>query len=155
VPGVELSTATAEVYFRRAFTQMLDVADRLGDPKVNERPLGDDTNAVAALIVHCCAVSEFWLGHVALGRPSERDRDSEFSRTATLMELHELVDGTRAQAAVDIRRLEAGEGTDAGGRQFLPEGDTSDAGVVLHVIEELYQHLGHMEIAVDALHRDR
>jgi hypothetical protein len=71
------------------------------------------------------------------------------------MELHELVGGTRAQAAVDIRRLEAGEGTDAGGRQFLPEGDTSDAGVVLHVIEELYQHLGHMEIAVDALHRDR
>jgi hypothetical protein len=57
VPGVELSTATAEVYFRRAFTQMLDVADRLGEPKVNERPLGDDTNAVAALIVHCCAVS--------------------------------------------------------------------------------------------------
>ncbi len=42
-------------------------------------------------------------------------------------------------------------GTDEGGRVFLPESDTSDASVVIHVIEELYQHLGHMELAADAL----
>lgn len=136
---------------RHAFRQMLGVADRLGDDLVNERPLGPQTNAVAALIIHCCEVSEFWLGHVALGRPSDRDRESEFSRTATVEELHQLVCRTVATTVADLQRLESGEGQDDGGRQFLHGGDTSDASVVLHVLEELYQHLGHMELAADAL----
>ena len=148
---MELSSATAEVYLRHAFRQMLGIADRLGDGLVNARPLGPQTNAVAALIIHCCEVCEFWLGHVALGRPTRRDRDSEFSRTATLAELRELVAAAQAQTMADIRSLEAGQGCDAGGRQFLQDGDTSDAAVVLHVLEELYQHLGHMELAADAL----
>lgn len=130
---------------------MLVVADRLGEPLVNQRPHGPDTNAVAALIIHCCGVAEFWLGHVALGLSSSRDRDAEFSRTATLIELHQLVDEAVARSIAHIGRLEAGEGTDEGGRQFLPDSDTSDASVVVHVLEELYQHLGHIELAADAL----
>ena len=54
------------------------------------------------------------------------------------------------QAAEDLARLGAGEGIDQGGRQFLLDADMSDASVVLHVVEELYQHLGHMELAADA-----
>ena len=84
---------------RHAFGQMLDVADRLGDDRVNDRPLGADTNAVAALVIHCCAVTEFWIGHVALGRPTTRDRESEFSSTATVAELHSLVASTLAQVS--------------------------------------------------------
>jgi hypothetical protein len=146
---VELAPATAELYVRLAFSQMLQVADRLGDDKVNRRPLDDSTNAVAALIIHCCAVAEFWLGHVALGRPSERVRENEFSKTATVAELHQLVDSAVATTIASIQRLEAGEGVDEGGRQFLEGGDGSDAAVVIHVLEELYQHLGHMEITAD------
>lgn len=130
---------------------MLAVADRLGEPLINERPLGPRTNAVAALIIHSCGVTEFWLGHVALGQPSTRDRASEFSRTATLAQLHALVDDTATQAVAHLARLEAGDGRDDGGRQFLLGGDTADASVVLHVLEELYQHLGHIELAADAL----
>lgn len=135
---------------RLAFTQILQVADRVGDERVNVRPLGPQTNAVAPLIIHCCEVAEFWLGHVALGRPSVRDRKSEFSRTATLAELHERVDNAVLKTISDIRRLDAGEGRDEGGRQFLEAGDGSDAAVVIHVLEELFQHLGHMELAADA-----
>jgi aminoglycoside phosphotransferase (APT) family kinase protein len=152
---VELTAATAETYFRHAFEQMLSVADRVGEPGINERQLGDHTNAIAALVVHCCGVTEFWLGHLVLGRPSDRDRESEFSRTATLAELHELVDDTLARAIGDIRRIDAGGGRDTGGRLYLPGDDTSDTGVVLHVLEELYQHLGHMELAADALQHAR
>ena len=118
---------------------------------MNQRPLGDTTNAVAGLIIHCCEVSEFWLGHVALGRPSRRERESEFSRTADVATLRALVERSRNQTMADIASLDAGEGCDDGGRQFLEEGDTSDAAVVLHVLEELYQHLGHMNLTVDAL----
>lgn len=150
---MELRPATAETYLRHAFDQMLMVADRVGEPGINQRPIGEHTNAIAALIVHCCGVAEFWLGHVALGRPSSRDRAGEFSSTATLVELHDLVERGCATAIDDVNRLEAGEGTDEGGRQFLPGGDTSDAAVVFHVVEELFQHLGHMELAADALAR--
>lgn len=137
---------------RHAFGQMLDVADRLGDGRVNDRPLGADTNAVAALVIHCCAVTEFWIGHVALGRPTTRDRESEFSSTATGAELHTLVASTLAQVNEDLTAIDEGRTQpDRTGRQFLEGGDQSDGAIVLHVLEELYQHLGHVELAADAL----
>jgi uncharacterized damage-inducible protein DinB len=131
---------------------MLEVADRLGDKKVNDRPLGPETNAVGALVVHCCEVTEFWIGRVALGRPSHRDRESEFSRTATVAELHATIDATIVKVREDLARIDEGSThPDRTLRQFLEGGDESDGAVVLHVLEELYQHLGHMEIAADAL----
>jgi hypothetical protein len=150
---VQLAPETAEIYVRWAYTQMLDVADRLDDAKVNVRPHGPETNTVTALIVHCCGVSEFWLGHVGLGRPTTRDRDGEFTQTATVAELHARVETTLAQISHDLRSLEAGEASaeTEGGRELLQDGDRSDASLVLHVIEELYQHLGHMELTADAL----
>jgi uncharacterized damage-inducible protein DinB len=151
VREVELSSDTVATYVRHAFTQMLAVADRLGEEAVNRRPAGPGTNAVAALVVHCCELTEFWLGHVALGHESQRDRESEFSRHATLAELHAAVDEAVAGAEAALRRLDAGEGTTQPVRQFLLDGDTSDASVVLHVLEELYQHLGHIELTADVL----
>ncbi len=149
---MELERGTAELYMRHAFEQVLGVADRLGDDRVNERPLGPDTNAVAALVVHCCAVTEFWIGHVALGRPTSRDRESEFSTTATVSELHAIVAETLAQVAEDLAAIDEGRvQADRTGRQFLEGGDESDGAIVLHVLEEIYQHLGHMELAADAL----
>jgi uncharacterized damage-inducible protein DinB len=149
---MELQRRTAELYMRHAFGQMLDVADRLGDDRVNEQPLGTDTNAVAALVIHSCAVTEFWIGHVALGRPTDRDRESEFSSTATVAELRALVGGTLAQVSRDLAAIDEGRTqADRTGRQFLEGGDESDGAVVLHVLEELYQHLGHIELAADAL----
>ncbi len=149
---MNLEPATAELYTRHAFTQMLEVADRLGEPKVNDRPLGPRTNAVAALIIHCCEVTEFWLGHVGLGRPSHRDRESEFTRTATMAQLHAMVDATLVTARADLDRIFRGDTqADRTGFMFLIGGDESDGALVIHVLEELYQHLGHMEIAADAL----
>jgi uncharacterized damage-inducible protein DinB len=149
---MELERGTAELYMRHAFGQMLAVADRLGDNGVNNRPFGPNTNAVAALIVHCCAVTEFWIGHVALGRPTSRDRESEFSTEATVAELNAMVDATIDQAGEDLATMDEGRvQPDRTGRQFLEGGDESDGAIVLHVLEELYQHLGHMELAADAL----
>lgn len=149
---MELSPDTASRYVHMAFDQMLAVADRLGDAKVNLRPISPQTNAVAALIVHCCGVAEFWLGHVGMGRESERARDDEFLRTASIAELHELVATTTRQIEADLAAIDAGAASAyAAGRQFLHAEDESDSSLVLHVIEELFQHLGHCEIAADAL----
>jgi uncharacterized damage-inducible protein DinB len=150
---MKLERGTAERYLRHAFTQMLDVADRLGDEKVNQRPFGPQTNAVAALIIHCCGVIEFWLGHVGLGRESERERESEFDKTATVAELHALVETTLARLGEDLDHIagRTAPDTNRAGRVFLLDEDESDGSLVLHVIEELFQHLGHAELAADAL----
>ena len=149
---MELPTATASRYARHAFHQLLAVADRLGEIKANERPVGTATNSVAGLIVHCCGVAEFWLGHVGLGRPSQRNRDDEFATTATLEELHLIVGKAIRQIESDLDAIADGQSSEfAAGRQFLLDGDETNASLVVHVLEELYQHLGHAELAADVL----
>jgi hypothetical protein len=150
---MELRASTGAIYLRHAFSQMLAVAERVGESGINVQPAGRSTNAIAALVVHCCGVTEYWLGHVALGRPSTRDRDAEFTTTASLDELRDLVTRTVAQAEDDLGRLDAGRGTPETTRRAESfEGhDPSDAAVVLHVLEELYQHLGHIELTADVL----
>ncbi|MFA9564506.1 MAG: DUF664 domain-containing protein [Acidimicrobiales bacterium] len=149
---MNLEIDTIETYLRHALGQMVQVADRLGDDLLNERPVGDETNAVGALIVHSCEVTSFWLGHVAGGLPTERDRDREFSRRTTVGEVRAMVERTLAGTRADLERMADGDPeADPVLRQFLPGGDESDDSLVLHVIEELFQHLGHMEITADVL----
>jgi uncharacterized damage-inducible protein DinB len=150
---MDLARSTVETYVRLAGRQMIDVAARLGDDRVNLRPPGPNTNSVAALITHCCGVSEFWLGCVGLGRGTTRDRDAEFVAVATVVELRNMVEAMLDQIAADIRSLDGGD-ANLVHRELastLEDGDSSDAALVLHVLEELFQHLGQMELTADAL----
>jgi uncharacterized damage-inducible protein DinB len=146
-----LGADTARIFVDQAFDGLLRVADRLGDDLVNVRAVGPDTTSVAALVVHCCGVAEYWLGHVALGDPSERDRDAEFATVASVAALHERVASARAVVAGCLDRLEGDGGPDPTGHPPVWGGDTSDAAIVLHVVEELFQHLGHAELSADVL----
>jgi len=150
---MELTPGTAATYVRLAFDQMATAVDQLGDARVNERPFGPETNSVAALIVHCCGVSEFWLGCVGLGRETTRVRAEEFTATASVTELHEMMRVTQRQTIADIRSLDAGEASPKhhAVRETLEDSDVSDAALVIHLFEELYQHLGHVQLTVDAL----
>jgi DinB superfamily len=148
----ELTPQTAHRYARLAFGRMLAVAERMGDDLVNIRPHGIGTNPVGALIVHCCGVCEFWLGHVALGRDSDRDREAEFTTTVSVAELRTLVESTVRQVELDLVDVDCSPPSPhAAGRELLADGDRSDGALVLHVLEELFQHLGHAELAADAI----
>jgi uncharacterized damage-inducible protein DinB len=146
-----LAGETARVFVDQAFDGLLRVADRLGDALVNVRPVGPDTATVAALVWHCCGVAEYWLGHVALGDPIERDREAEFATVASVAELRERVAATRVVVADCLGRLEREGGIDPTRRPPLWGGDSSDAAIALHVVEELFQHLGHAELSADVL----
>jgi uncharacterized damage-inducible protein DinB len=150
---MELDPATATTYVELAFRQMRVLVDRLGDDQVNRRPFGPTTNTVAALVIHCCGVAEFWLGCVGLGRPSDRDRDAELTATATVAELHVVIDAAEAQIIADIVALDAGAGSGVhrAPADPLEDDDHSDGALVVHVFEELFQHLGHMDLTADAL----
>ncbi len=149
---MELQSGTIRIYLRQALTGMVTALDRFSDESVNLRPHGDGTNSAAGLIVHACAAATYWFEHIGLGRPVERDRDSEFETTATVAELRGLLATTadRLDAlAIDLDR--GPTAIDHQLRVFLHGGDVSDGSLVLHAVEELFQHLGHLELTADAV----
>jgi hypothetical protein len=149
---VDLTVSTLCVYFDHAYDGMRRVLDRLDDRTVNERPHGPTTNSVAALVVHCCGLAPFWLEHVGLDLPTDRDRAAEFGAKATIDELQTRIGDLQLRCHDMLGSLETGSSaTYHAARAHLPGGDRSDTGLVLHVLEELYQHLGHMELTADAL----
>jgi hypothetical protein len=149
---MELDAETIKHYMRHVFGGIENVLDRLDDDRVNARPAGWGTNSVAGLVVHCCALAPSWFETPGLGRDSERDRDGEFTTTATVAQLRTQVADTVARLDPLIDEFCAGPtATDHEFRAFLPGGDRSDAALTIHVFEELFQHLGHMEVTADAL----
>lgn len=149
---MELKMTTVCIYFDQAFRGMHRVLDRLDDDRANRRPHGPSTNSVAALITHCCGMAPFWLEHVGVDAPTTRDRDAEFHAEATVTELRARIDDLRARCEEMLGALESSSSaTYHPVRAELPGGDRSDPAIVLHVLEELFQHLGHMEATADAL----
>jgi uncharacterized protein (DUF952 family) len=135
-------------YVEHALEHLLGVAERVG-PRLHDRPAGEHTNSVGALVLHCTEVCEFWLGHLVLGRPSTRDRDAEFVATPSLQELRERVARTTAQVAADLQAVAAGEGGHPSELRVFAVGDGSDEDLVMYLLKELHQHLGHAELSAD------
>jgi hypothetical protein len=148
---MELAPRAVLVFLTHALERLLATARRVPEPLIDVRPFGDETNSIGSLVIHSCGVVDHWLGHVALGEPSTRDRDAEFSATATITEIEQLVATTLERAVARLERLDAASTAHVARRPALYGGDRSDAAVVLHVLEECFQHLGHAELTVDAL----
>ncbi|MEQ8840506.1 MAG: hypothetical protein RIB98_05965 [Acidimicrobiales bacterium] len=149
-----LAPDTALLYLNVAFGGIGKVLDRVDDTTVNATPDGWGTNSIAGLVVHCCELAPSWFEMPGLGRPSDRDRDAEFSTVATVAELRQRIEETLARLAVLVPEFAAGPtAIDHDFRAFLPGDDRSDDALVLHVLEELFQHLGHMEVTADAVAR--
>ncbi len=149
---MELSSESMALYLRHAFAGMDRVLDRLDDDRVNVKPEGWGTNTVAGLIVHCCELAPSWFEMPGLGRDGDRDRDAEFATTATVAELRARIAGAVERSCALIEEFHAGPTTpDHPFRDFMPGTDRTDGALVLHVLEELFQHLGHLEVTADAL----
>ena len=94
---------------------------------------------------------EFWAGYVVCGRPVERDRAAEFTASGSVESLVDRVPAAKGQFRADIAELEPY----AGPRGALRPGNDdhpqkrTQGGALLHVYEELAQHLGQMEISRD------
>lgn len=147
-----LEPGSIQVYLRHAFAGMERVLDRLDDDLVNTRPAGWGTNSVAGLIVHCCELAPSWFAVPGLGRDGVRDRDAEFEAQATVAELRSRIAASVELTCALAEELVAGPAAaDHPLRDFLPGSDRSDGALVLHVLEELFQHLGHLEVTADAL----
>jgi len=150
----EIRDTDLRPFFDLAFDRMLAKAAALG-PDVNRRPVVDDANSVFQIITHCVGMARWWLDHAVLGNPTTRDRASEFTAEGSAAELDELVSRFRrdlnallpAVLATDVPQLSAPA---AHGRVW----PWTTTAIVLHVIEELFQHAGHVDVTTDLVLRD-
>jgi Protein of unknown function (DUF664) len=151
---VETSVDAVVSYVDRALDQMAEIVTELGDDLANRKPVLPGSNSPYAILRHCLGVMEFWGGKVVAGRQITRDRDAEFRA-------HGPAAGLTAAAMDAKRRFRA----DAATAEFAapPRGGTDDdmspdelefssqGHALLHVLEEVTQHLGQMELTRDVL----
>ena len=136
-----------------ALDRMVDALRRLGDDRVNDRPDLPGANTPFAIVTHCLGVLEFWGGAMVAGREVVRDRDAEFRATGRVEELVERVDAARRRLAQDVGRArwdDPPRQPPTPSHADRPDG-RSQGGVLLHILEELHQHLGQLELTRDVL----
>lgn len=149
-----IDRATAQWYIDTALARLLSRADELveagGDELLCRAPELEGANSVFALVTHCCGVLERWGGEVIAGREINRDRRSEFTASGTITQLEDRVAAQVRRWRADLADFEATapprgpDGWEDGDPEVITQGF-----VVLHVIEELFQHLGHVDLTVD------
>jgi hypothetical protein len=138
----------------RALDAMAETVRALGDERVNDRPALPGANAPFAIVTHCVGVLDWWCGHLLAGRTVDRDRDAEFRATGTVEDLLARIEAAKAQLDRDL----AAAGTADGPLAEPPVDYRFDDDVVLtrqrvllHVLEELCRHHGHLDLTRDIL----
>ena len=136
----------------RHLAPMLEIVASLGDARANEAPDLPGANSPYQLVFHSCGMLEWWTRRAILGESVDRDREAEFAATGTVEQLRARVEQVSAQLAADLPRIDL----DAPLRVPHPDYDgtpvaSSARGAMLHVLEELAQHHGHLELTRDLL----
>ena len=125
----------------------------LGDDLANRRPKLPEANSAYAILTHCLGVMEYWGGGTVAERSFSRDRRAEFVASGGVEELAARARTARRRLAEDID----GHDSMATPANVHPDPvdpvpyDVVKGAVLVHILEELYQHLGQMELTRDLL----
>ncbi|MDH4118209.1 MAG: DinB family protein [Acidimicrobiia bacterium] len=140
-------------FVQRALDGMIRIVEELGDDLANTVPAIPGANSPYATLHHCLGVMEYWGGHLVSGRPSTRDRESEFTAAGTVTGLVARTRDAQSTLAEDLRRADPrAELPVQPPASFLgPDFELTVGGTFLHIYEELAQHHGQMEVAADLL----
>jgi hypothetical protein len=148
------------VFVDDALDGMVTIVVELGDELANRRLDLPGANSPYAVLTHCLGVLEYWGGSFIAGRAIERDRDAEFRASGTVADLVDRTRRARVQLEEDLASFDAlappaSSVLDAHLRAWpedagLPLAKTQ-AGVLIHIYEELAQHRGQMETGRDVL----
>lgn len=153
-----LLTTDDFVYFAtRALNGMTSIVRDLGDELANTRPSLPGANTPYALLVHCLGVTEYWLGHLVLGRPSDRHRDSEFAAAGPVDALVQRARESATQLGRDVAQAtpSAPLVNEPSASAQGPDRPLTQGAAIQHVFEELAQHHGQMEIMRDVIRAER
>jgi hypothetical protein len=141
-------------YVDRAVDQMTAIVSELGDDLANRQPGLPGANSPYAILRHCLGVMEFWGGEVVAGRQVSRDRPAEFRAHGQVADLAAATRRAQDQFHADAATAEFAAPPRGGyAHQKYPDRleFTSQGHTLLHVLEEVTQHLGQMELTRDIL----
>jgi hypothetical protein len=150
---VAVPTADYLWFAEGALAQMIRIVGELGDDLANRCPPLPGANSPYAILTHCLGVTEYWAGATVAGRSIERDRDAEFTAGGDVTSLCQRAEAARQRLREDLSGLDSWAmpgGVRRDPADPVPYSETKGA-VLLHILEELFQHLGHMEITRDML----
>jgi Protein of unknown function (DUF664) len=150
---VETSVNGIISYVERAVDAMAGIVSGLGDDLANQRPDLPGVNSPYVILRHCLGVMEFWAGHVVAGREVQRDRAAEFRASGPVTGLVAAAQDAKRQFQADAATADPAAPV-RGSRPGMNPGDleiASQGHALLHVLEELYQHLGQLELTRDVL----
>jgi hypothetical protein len=136
-----------------ALDRMQAIVEELGDDLVNRRPPFRDTNSAYAILTNCLGVMEYWGGATVAQRPIQRDRAAEFTASGDVAGLLRRTEQARRRLREDLVGMHA-EDAPVNVRRTpdhrVPYTETKGA-ALLHLLSELFQHAGQMELTRDAL----
>jgi len=149
-----ISTTDFIVFCNRTLDGYERALARLDDTTVNATPEVAFANGStpAQLITHALGATTWWTSHMVAGHPSDRDREGEFTATATVPELNAGINGLRR--TLDALAPELAAATELAEEPSLEtplDGEWTVGCALIHAYEELAQHLGHLEITTDLL----
>jgi hypothetical protein len=140
-------------FLDRALDGMLAAVAELGDERANQAPPLPGANPPWAITYHCTQVAEYWIGHLIGGRDSHRDRAAEFTARGTVAELAGMIADLGGRLREDLSGFDAAAPlTNTPPADYEgPSRALTPTGVLLHVLEELAQHHGQVELTRDVL----
>ena len=137
-----------------ALDGMAAILTDLSDDLANRSPDLPGANSPFVILTHCLGVVEFWAGHVVAGRESHRDRDSEFRAYGQIADLVSRTEAAKVRFSKDLEGVDLKSQVVNVPRSFdSPHADLTNGGALFHVLGEVAQHHGQMEITRDMLNR--
>ena len=131
--------------FRGLHQQMIEILNELPREAYDWRP-AEGTNSIAVLVTHICGSERFWIGDGALGEPSGRDRDAEF--TVANLSREELVSKLTSTLQFIHDSLQSLATQDLGAPRFSPrDGKEMTLGwAIIYTLEHSALHVGHIQL---------
>jgi hypothetical protein len=126
-----------------------ELGDDLVSARLDEVP---GSNSAFALVSHIVGVMARWGRTVNRGIVVPRDRDAEFAATGTVEEALALLAAGRSALHEDVHAASPDDPpANPPPRDKDPDLPVTQGGLLLHLYEELAQHLGQLEVTRDLL----
>ncbi|PQZ86988.1 hypothetical protein CQ018_18295 [Arthrobacter sp. MYb227] len=133
------------------FDELTRIVGQLGDELAATSPSFPGANSPYAILNHCLGMMRYWSSNVNRGIQIPRDRAAEFTVTGPVADLLARAANARAAFIADVLAVDptAAPAQTPDDREVF--WSSTITGVLLHVLEELCQHLGQLEITKDLL----
>lgn len=147
-PGEEPTDESSlyRYHLRRLITWYLEALDPLPPAAFDWQPPSPQANTLAAICTHAISSAEWWVLSCVGNGPLARDRDAEFAAETSWAELRPRFVSFLARADDLLARMDS---TQLAAISHNPAGNRMNRRCLLHTVEHLGLHLGHVEATID------